>query len=80
MFLKHQPSGDLVEILTPENLCDPCRSEILGRFHAGEEMQDPEMFSKLDLRFPSGEALPICWLDPDYRVRGVLQPTVARSR
>jgi hypothetical protein len=73
MFLKHKPSGDLVEVLNAHDLFDPCRMEINGRFHAGEEMQDPRTFQKLELIFPSGEDLPLCWVDPDYRVRGVLQ-------
>ncbi|NEO31041.1 MAG: acetyltransferase [Symploca sp. SIO3C6] len=67
MFLQHKPSGQLVEVLTPEGLYDPCRSNINGRFHSGEEMQDPEVFKKSDLMFPSGESLPRCWLDAHYR-------------
>lgn len=69
MFLQHKNSGDLVEILTIDSLFDPCRKEIMGRFHCGEEMQDSETFSKLDLTFPYCESLPICWLDPTYRER-----------
>lgn len=67
MFLEHRPSGDLVEVLTLEELYNPCRHEIMGRLHAGEEMQDPETFLKSELIFPSGEPLPGCWLDAHYR-------------
>jgi hypothetical protein len=67
MYLRHKPSGDLVEVLTLDSLIDPCRDAIRGRFHAGEELQDPEPFPKADLVFPSGEALPRCWLDAHYR-------------
>ncbi len=67
MYLKHKPSGDLVEILDVALLIDPCRGEVKGRFHAGEEMQDPENFSKSELVFPSGETLPQCWLDRHYK-------------
>ena len=67
MFLKSKSHGDLVEILEVENLYDPFKKEILGRFHAGEETQDPETFSKTELIFLSDEALPQCWLDPDYK-------------
>lgn len=67
MFLEHRPSGDLVEVLTLEELYNPCRHEIMGRLHAGEEMQDPETFLKSELIFPSGEPLPHCWLDAHYR-------------
>ncbi|AFZ37315.1 hypothetical protein Sta7437_3828 [Stanieria cyanosphaera PCC 7437] len=67
MFLKHKQSGDLVEILEMEEIYDPCKQSITGRFHAGEEMQDPETFAKSNLIFPSGESLPLCWLDPKYQ-------------
>ena len=69
MFLKHKSNGQLVEVLTLDSMYDPCLKEITGRMHAGEEMQDPETFMKSELIFPSGESLPICWLDPHYRER-----------
>ena len=69
MYLRHTPSGDLVEILDLTSLFDPCRTEVAGRFHAGEELQEPASFQKQDLVFPSGEPLPVCWRDPDYRSR-----------
>lgn len=67
MYLRHKGSGDLVEVLNPEALFDPCRNMIQGRFHAGEELQDPASFAKAELLFPSGESLPRCWLDAHYR-------------
>lgn len=67
MFLKSKSSGDLIELLDVQNLYDPFKHEIIGRFHAGEEMQEPEMFLKSELVFPSGESLPSCWQDPDYQ-------------
>lgn len=67
MYLKHAPSGDLVEVLDIKSLVDPYRKQLAGRFHVGEELQDPANFSKTDLMFPSGEALPRCWVDPNYR-------------
>jgi hypothetical protein len=67
MYLKHKPTGDLVEVLDIRSLIDPYRSKIVGRFHAGEELQDPANFAKSDLIFPSGEGLPRCWIDPQYR-------------
>ncbi len=69
MYLRHTPSGDLVEILDLTSLFDPCRGEVAGRFHAGEELQEPASFQKQDLVFPSGEPLPVCWRDPGYRGR-----------
>lgn len=67
MYLKHRPSGDLVEILDTAALFDPFKKEVRGRFHAGEELQEPEGFPKTDLIFPSEESLPRCWVDPAYR-------------
>lgn len=67
MYLKHKVSGLMVEILDVAAVCDPCREAVVGRYHAGEELQDPMDFSKQELAFPSGEALPRCWLDPHYK-------------
>ncbi len=66
MFLKHTPTGDLVEILDVGVLTNPCEASVSGRFHAGEELQEPSEFAKADLAFPSDEALPRCWVDADY--------------
>jgi hypothetical protein len=67
MYLKHKASGDLVEILELGSLFDPFKTEVLGRFHVGEEMQEPTDFSKSELMFPSGETLPRCWIDGHYK-------------
>jgi len=67
MYLKHTPSGDLVEVLDMKALIDPGKKAVVGRFHAGEELQDPANFAKTELVFPSGEALPRCWLDANYK-------------
>lgn len=67
MYLMHKPSGDLVEVLTVDRLFDPFQCEISGRFHAGEELQEPAAFAKSELVFPSGEYLPRCWVDPTYK-------------
>ena len=67
MFLKSKSHGELIELIEVQDLYDPFKKEILGRFHAGEELQEPEQFLKSELIFPSGEALPQCWLDSDYQ-------------
>ena len=54
----------LMEVLDIRQLLDPFDSEVLGRLHAGEELQDPQRWPKHSLRFPSGEPLPSCWLHP----------------
>lgn len=71
MFLRHKPSSDIVEVMDLEALFDPFRTEVEGRFHAGEEMQDPTGFRKSDMLFLSGEHLPRCWVDPHYKERKI---------
>ncbi|MEB3179124.1 MAG: acetyltransferase [Nostocaceae cyanobacterium] len=67
MFLMHKPTGTLVEILTLDKLFNPCQTEVMGISHAGEELQEPSDFLKLEMVFPSGESLPLCWIDSQYR-------------
>ncbi len=67
MFLMQKNTEKLVEVLSLTDLFNPNHSTVVGRFHAGEEMQDPEKFPKKDIKFPSGEELPRCWLDVHYR-------------
>jgi hypothetical protein len=69
MFLQHQPSGSLIEVLSINSLFDPFLKVVTGQSHCGEEMQDPETYLKKELTFPSGEPLPLCWLDPHYRLQ-----------
>ena len=66
MFLKHKITKELVEIISIEDMYDPCMMEVVGRSHAGEEMQEPSGYVKQEMIFPSGESLPRCWLDPHY--------------
>ncbi len=66
MYLRNKENGDLVEVLDLSAMIDPCRDELTGRYHAGEELQDPATFKKSVLAFPSGEALPRCWVDAGY--------------
>lgn len=67
MLLKETKAGHLVEVLSLNDLFDPFISKIVGRLSFGEEIQDPEKFSKTDLVFLSGEKLPRCWTDSHYR-------------
>lgn len=69
MYLRDKDNGDLVEVLDQSAMLDPCIKQLSGRYHAGEELQDPELFAKNALEFPSGEALPRCWQDAAYRAR-----------
>ncbi len=67
MLLKYVTTDALVEILDVEELASPFATEVLGKSQAGEEEQDSEKFKKKELIFPSGEQLPQCWIDADYR-------------
>ncbi len=67
MYLRDKVSGDLVEVLDMAAMVDPCMAQLEGRFHAGEELQDAASFAKNNLEFPSGEALPRCWIDVKYK-------------
>ena len=68
MFLQNKSSDTLIEVKDIETLFNPMKSEISGQVQEGEEEQDPKTFAKKDLKFPSGEDLPRCWIDADYRL------------
>lgn len=70
MFLMNKNGNQLVEVLEVEELFNPNRNEITGKSHSGEEMQETRTFPKSEMLFPSGESLPLCWVDPDYREKG----------
>jgi hypothetical protein len=69
MFLKvrHNDDASLVEVLNVKQLFNPFDTRVQARLHGGEEMQDPQEYAKSELFFPSGEALPRCWLDSHYQ-------------
>ena len=69
MLLKQNKGkgGHLVELAEIGDLINPNHTHIEGRVDYGEELQDPEQYAKTDLMFPSGESLPLCWIDPHYR-------------
>ncbi len=66
MFLKHVPSDELVEVIDLPDVINPNTPTIRARAHTGEIIQRPENFLKSELAFPSGEALPKCWIDVHY--------------
>jgi hypothetical protein len=70
MLLKNNQASTetLVEVTDVEALINPQEESILGRIQNGEEEQEPEKFPKSDLVFPSGEALPKCWFDANYKL------------
>jgi len=69
MFVKNAGNDDLAQVLEIKELTDPHSATVRVRYQAGEEVGDPVAVEKSSLVFPSGEALPQCWLDPHYRVQ-----------
>lgn len=69
MFLKihHDDDASLIEVLDFKQLIDPFQTCLAGRLHGGEELQEPDLYEKARLSFPSGEPLPRCWCDPHYK-------------
>jgi hypothetical protein len=68
MFLHNKETDSLVEIDDIQTLINPNQDEVVARSQSGEEEQEPETMHKHNLMFPSGESLPRCWIDADYRV------------
>jgi hypothetical protein len=67
MLLQVKDSGELVKIVEIQELLDPNNDIVHAKDQEGQEEQPPETFKKENLVFPSGEVLPRCWLDADYR-------------
>ncbi|AFZ34702.1 hypothetical protein Sta7437_1129 [Stanieria cyanosphaera PCC 7437] len=69
MFLKDKQSGSLLKVVELDDLFSPTHDTVQGKLQDGQNEQPTESFSKEDLVFPSGENLPLCWLDADYRLK-----------
>ncbi|MEB3182510.1 MAG: acetyltransferase [Nostocaceae cyanobacterium] len=67
MLMQDKTTGVLVKILDVEELINPNKNDISGQSQSGQEEQQPESFNKENLIFPSGEQLPRCWIDVDYK-------------
>lgn len=67
MLLMDQQTNTLIKVMQVDDLVNPVRNQIDGRRQAGEEEQPPRTFDKGQLIFPSGESLPRCWTDKNYR-------------
>ncbi len=67
MLLKFKQDNALIEIQDVKRLVNPNEPKILGRIQSGEEEQDTIDYEKVDLIFLSGEDLPRCWIDKNYR-------------
>lgn len=67
MFLQDKRTGVLVQIHDTVDLINPAKHTVSARVQSGEEERDPEAIAKDTLIFPSGESLPQCWIDANYR-------------
>jgi len=68
MFLKSRNNENMVDVSRTSELTNLYRDKVQGCYQHGEELQDQQTFNKADLVFLSGEELPKCWTDPNYRV------------
>ncbi len=73
MLLKLREKQLLLEISDIHALVNPYEVNVEGRLQWGEEQQDPELYPKEDICFPSGESLPLCWRDSHYRDEELVQ-------
>jgi len=69
MYLKHTPSGELVEVIDLQDVVTPYSSSVLARSYRNDKQQKAERVPKQELVFPSGEALPICWTQKAFHER-----------
>lgn len=67
MLLQIKNTKDLVKVNDIQELIDPYSEIVHAQDQEGQEEQDSETFQKENLVFPSGESLPRCWLDANYR-------------
>ncbi|HYW20227.1 MAG TPA: acetyltransferase [Nodularia sp. (in: cyanobacteria)] len=67
MFLQIKDSGDMIKVLDFQELIDPNNNIIHAQDQLGQEEQEPDTYKKQNLVFPSGESLPRCWVDANYR-------------
>lgn len=69
MILHKKDDNTLVKVLDFQEVISPAHQQVKVRVQNGEEEQEPESVSKQDLIFPSGESLPKCWVDANYRMQ-----------
>jgi len=62
MYLKHIPTGELVEILDLQDVINPHALMVRARKDINDHLQRTKDFVKAELAFPSDEPLPQCWL------------------
>ena len=64
MFLKHRKNGGMIDVNEMTDLTNLFHKKVIGRYQAGEELQDPEEFNKADLVFYLVMNLPVIGQNP----------------
>lgn len=67
MFLQVKDTGALIELEDIQELINPTSDAVHAQQQAGEDEQETYSYSKENLIFPSGESLPRCWMDANYK-------------
>ena len=70
MLLRQRSTGHIIAVHDLDHLFSIFHDQVLARDQVGEEEQEAEAVAKSDLEFLSGEPLPRCWTDPNYREQG----------
>ncbi|GLS25683.1 hypothetical protein [Marinibactrum halimedae] len=67
MLMMLKEDAGLVEVESIRQLSDPYSDYVMASKLRGEEQQEPEPVPKKSLVFVSGERLPACWVNVNYR-------------
>ena len=67
MYLKHNPSGNLIEVINLQDVINPNSPTVRSRVYCDEIIRKAGDILKSELVFPSGEPLPLCWSDGAYK-------------
>lgn len=67
MLLQLKENGELVKIVDVQELINPNTDTVQAKEQEGQEEQQADSYKKENLVFPSGESLPRCWLDANYK-------------
>ena len=67
MLLQLKENGELVKIVDVQELINPNSDTVQAKEQQGQEEQQADSYKKENLVFPSGESLPRCWMDANYK-------------
>ncbi|MCJ8281481.1 MAG: acetyltransferase [Rivularia sp. ALOHA_DT_140] len=67
MLLQIKNDSELVKVTDVQQLINPNSDSVEAKQQQGQGEQPAESFKKDNLVFPSGESLPRCWMDANYK-------------